>query len=43
MNRHAEEQRREARMDEILEKIKKSGYENLTEDEKRELFRLSRK
>ena len=33
----------EARMDEILDKIRQSGYDSLTSDEKRELFRLSRK
>ena len=30
-------------MDEILDKIKRSGYDSLTTDEKRELFRISRK
>ena len=33
----------EKRMDEILDKIRISGYESLTEEEKRELFRISRK
>lgn len=33
----------EQRMDEILDKIKRSGYDSLTSDEKRELFRISRK
>lgn len=33
----------EQRMDEILDKIKRSGYDSLTTDEKRELFRISRK
>ena len=33
----------EARMGEILDKIRQSGYDSLTSDEKRELFRLSRK
>lgn len=33
----------EKRMDEILDKIRISGYESLTEQEKRELFRISRK
>lgn len=33
----------EKRMDEILDKIRVSGYESLTEQEKRELFRISRK
>ena len=33
----------EKRMDDILDKIRTSGYESLTEDEKRELFRISRK
>ena len=29
-------------MDEILDKIRLSGYDSLTEEEKRELFRISR-
>ena len=33
----------EKRMDEILDKIRISGYASLTEDEKKELFRISRK
>lgn len=33
----------EQRMDEILDKIRRSGYDSLTADEKRELFRISRK
>lgn len=33
----------EARMDEILDKVRQSGYDSLTPEEKRELFRLSRK
>lgn len=33
----------EQRMDEILDKIRRSGYDSLTTDEKRELFRISRK
>lgn len=33
----------EARMDAILDKIHRSGYDSLTEEEKRELFRISRK
>lgn len=33
----------EARMDSILDKIKRSGYDALTEEEKRDLFRISRK
>lgn len=33
----------EARMDEILDKVRKSGYDSLTTEEKRELFRISRK
>jgi hypothetical protein len=33
----------QARIDEILDKITKSGYENLTEEEKKILFELSQK
>ncbi len=33
----------EERMDEILDKIRQSGYDSLTTEEKRELFRLSHK
>lgn len=33
----------EARMDELLDKVRRSGYNSLTEDEKRELFHISRK
>ena len=33
----------EARMDEILDKIRRSGYDSLTPDEKKELFRISRR
>ena len=33
----------EARMDEILDKIHRSGYDSLTPDEKKELFRISRR
>lgn len=33
----------EARMDEILDKIHRSGYDSLTTEEKRELFRISRR
>lgn len=33
----------EARMDELLDKVRRSGYNSLTEEEKRELFRVSRK
>lgn len=33
----------ERRMDEILDKVRASGYDSLTADEKRELFRISRK
>ena len=36
----AEDQKR---TDEILEKISKSGYDNLTKEEKAFLFRMSRK
>lgn len=31
----------EARMDEILDKVRRSGYDSLTAEEKRELFRIS--
>ncbi len=37
MRSHAEE----ARMDEILDKVRRSGYDSLTAEEKRELFRIS--
>lgn len=33
----------EARMDEILDKVRRSGYDSLSKDEKQELFRLSRR
>ena len=33
---------RQARIDRILEKVRRSGYDSLTADEKRELFRSSR-
>lgn len=33
----------EARMDEILDKIRQSGYDSLTTEEKQELFRISRR
>ncbi len=33
----------EARMDEILDKVKRSGYQSLTEEEKRELFDRSQR
>ncbi len=33
----------EARMDEILDKVSRSGYDSLTTEEKRELFRISRR
>lgn len=39
MRRKAEEDR----MDEILEKVRRSGYDSLTTEEKKELFRISRK
>lgn len=39
MRRKAEEDR----MDEILDKVRRSGYDSLTPEEKRELFRISRK
>lgn len=40
---NAERRKREERVDAILDKIRKSGYENLTEEEKKELFTNSRK
>lgn len=40
---NAERRRREERLDAILDKIKRSGYESLTDEEKRELFTNSRK
>lgn len=33
----------EARMDEILDKVRRSGYDSLTREEKNELFRISRR
>ena len=35
-------QKRQERIDQILEKIKKSGYQNLTDEEKKSLFDLSK-
>jgi len=40
---NAGRRRREERIDQILDKIRKSGYENLTDEEKQELFTKSRK
>ena len=37
------EQLRQERIDQILEKIKKSGYQNLSDEEKKSLFDLSKK
>jgi membrane associated rhomboid family serine protease len=37
------EKERQERIDQILEKIKKSGYQNLTDEEKKSLFQLSKK
>lgn len=37
------EKHRQERIDQILEKIKKSGYQNLTDEEKKSLFDLSKK
>jgi membrane associated rhomboid family serine protease len=37
------EKLRQERIDQILEKIKKSGYQNLTDEEKKSLFQLSKK
>ena len=36
------QRQKEARLDEILDKVKRSGYESLTKEEKEELFRNSR-
>lgn len=41
-NYNAHKRENEKRIDEILDKVKKSGYQSLTEDEKKELFRRSR-
>ena len=40
---NAQKAEREQRVDKILEKIKRSGYESLTDEEKRDLFEGSRK
>lgn len=40
---NADRRKREERVDAILDKIRKSGYENLTDEEKKELFTNSRK
>lgn len=37
-----EQKRRQERVDELLDKVRKSGYEGLTEQEKRELFTYTR-
>lgn len=37
------EENEESELDEILEKISKSGYENLSDEEKKKLFELSKK
>ncbi len=42
-NKYDSEKEKEARIDAILAKIKKSGYTNLTAEEKQELFDLSNK
>lgn len=41
-NYNARQRRKQERVDQILDKIKKSGYESLTEEEKRELFDITR-
>ena len=41
--RHANKQNDEKRMNELLDKISKSGYDSLTKNEKDELFNLSQK
>ena len=40
---NARKAEQEQRVDKILEKIKRSGYESLTDEEKRDLFEGSRK
>lgn len=37
------QKREEARMDEILDKVRRSGYSSLSREEKEELFRISRR
>lgn len=37
-----EQRRRQERVDELLDKVRQSGYESLTEDEKRDLFNYTR-
>lgn len=39
---NAQRRAQQARMDEILDKVRRSGYASLTEDEKQELFKNSR-
>lgn len=41
MQQKEREKQRQERIDQILDKIKKSGYQNLTEEEKKSLFDLS--
>ncbi len=41
-NYNARQRQKQERVDQILDKIKKSGYESLTEEEKRELFDITR-
>ena len=41
MQQKEREKQRQQRIDQILDKIKKSGYQNLTEEEKKSLFDLS--
>ena len=40
---NAQRRAQQARMDEILEKVRRSGYASLTEEEKKELFNNSRR
>lgn len=40
---NAQRRAQQARMDEILDKVRRSGYASLTEDEKQELFKNSRR
>ena len=39
LNWNYEKQQRQAEVDRILDKLKKVGYENLTEEEKKKLFK----
>ena len=39
----AQRKEKNERVDQLLDKIRRSGYESLTEEEKQELFRNTRK